>query len=103
MITIISPSELQITLAKRVKDIRLMNNWTRQELAQRAGVNVNTLIKFERTGQISLARFLALCFTLGRLPEFESVLLPPEITSLKQLEMTGLRQRASRKRSKKHG
>jgi transcriptional regulator with XRE-family HTH domain len=64
------------TLSAYLQRTRLQQGWSRAELAKRAQINVYTLKHFERTGQISLARFLALCQTLGLADNFLTAIKP---------------------------
>lgn len=66
--------DLMVQFAQRIRSLRLARGWTRDVLSQHADVNVFTLKRFERTGQISLERFLKLCATLDALDELKSVL-----------------------------
>lgn len=68
-----STTELAYEMAKRLSALRLQKAWSRQELAKRSGVNVYTLKHFERTGQISLPRLIALSEALGVLTELEKL------------------------------
>ncbi len=66
--------ELMQQFAQRIRSLRLARGWTRDVLAQHSDVNVFTLKRFERTGQISLERFLKLCATLDVLDDMKSLL-----------------------------
>lgn len=70
------PKELCMELAKRLTAIRLQKTWTRELLAKNANINVHTLKRFERTGQISLERLIAICSVLDHLPEIEKLFKP---------------------------
>lgn len=60
-----SPEELKRSLAVRAKERRLVLNLSQKGLAQRSGVPMGTLRKFERTGDISLNSFLKILYCLG--------------------------------------
>ena len=68
--------ELAQEISKRLTAMRLQRAWTREDLAKRSGINIYTLKHFERTGQISLERLIALCTELEILPEFERAFKP---------------------------
>lgn len=68
--------ELAQEIAKRLTAMRLQHAWTREDLAKRSGINIYTLKHFERTGQISLERLIALCEQLDILSDFERVFKP---------------------------
>ncbi len=71
-----SANEVLLTFANRIRMMRLQQGWSREELAERAGINVYTLKHFERSGQISLERFIKLCAALDSLEEVSRVLKP---------------------------
>lgn len=86
MLTLKTPAETAKELAQRVKSTRLLNNWTRATLAERAGVSPASLKRFEQTGKASLELVLKLAHVLGRLDEFDKLLQPPPAQSLTELE-----------------
>lgn len=70
------PKELCVELAKRLTTIRLHKTWTRELLAKNAGINVHTLKRFERTGQISLERLIAIARALDNIQDVERLFKP---------------------------
>lgn len=84
--TLITPEEISLDLAQRVKELRLAKKWKQETLAQRSGVSKGSLKRFEQTGKISMDSFLKLVFALGRLDELDAILQPPKATSIKELQ-----------------
>ena len=84
--SLLTRKEMAETLADRLKYLRLSKKWKRTTLADRSGVSVASLIRFEQTAQISLDNFLNLLSALGRLDEVEGLLLPPAAASIEELE-----------------
>ncbi len=82
---ILTPNEMENLLAERFKTLRLSVGYKRTTLAQRAGVTVASLKRFETSGQISLKNLLRLAHAVDRLPEFSELFTPSQITSLAQL------------------
>jgi len=78
--------EIAHTLADRLKKLRLSRKWKRSTLAQRSGVSVASLVRFEQKAKISFESFLKLLNALGRLDEVERLLLPPNAKSIDELE-----------------
>ena len=78
--------EIAQILAKRVKELRLLNKWKRSTLAERSGVSESSLRRFEQTARISLENFLKLLSALGRLDEMGDLLHPPSAKSIDDLE-----------------
>lgn len=78
-----NPTTTLLSLARRIKLLRLRRNWTRADLAARAHVNVHSLKRFERTGQISLERLLEICEALEVLHDFDHILKLRERVDIK--------------------
>lgn len=60
-----TPKDLQDHLADRLKQARLTQNLTQQALAERSGVSLGSLRRFEQHGLISLTGFVKLAFALN--------------------------------------
>jgi len=69
MISLISPSKAQRILQENIRERRLQLNYTQEGLAERSGVPLATLRKFEQQGTISLESFLKLLLVLGMLED----------------------------------
>ena len=57
-------------IAKRACEKRLELNFSQKTLADRSGVSLGTLKKFEKTGKISFESLLKLAFILDSLEDF---------------------------------
>ena len=91
-LSLATPSEITRVLAGRAKALRVARGLTQEELAARAGLKLSTLRLFERSGQISLHRLLALAHVLGALSEFETLFPPPVARTMAELEQLSERQ-----------
>lgn len=67
MVLLINPAKVQKKLAEQARARRLQMELTQAGLAERSGVALPTLRKFERTGVLSLESFLKLHMVLGGL------------------------------------
>ena len=74
MISLLNISSAQSILREQVKAKRLSQGLTQEGLANRAGVALPTLRKFEQKGLISLEAFLKILMVLGVLEQFANVL-----------------------------
>ncbi len=83
--TIFSPDEIAVELADRTRKRRLERNLSQEGLAQRSGVPLGTLKRFERTGAVSLVSFIRLLVALGDDAALDGLLTEPEYTSLDQV------------------
>lgn len=74
----ISFSKVQKSLIDNVRERRLQMNLTQEGLAERSGVPLPTLRKFEQKGLISLDSFLKLLLVVGGLEEMVDAIKPKE-------------------------
>jgi transcriptional regulator with XRE-family HTH domain len=73
-----TPSEVSKALAERHRILRKQLKMSQEEMAERSGVSLGSLKRFEITGKISLDSLLKLTHLLGRLNEFDNLLLVKE-------------------------
>lgn len=83
---LLSPRQVQLDLASRVRARRKARGWSRKALAERSGLAYDTLKLFELTGKISLTRLLLVASALGCLGDFDTLFKAPIATSLDELE-----------------
>jgi len=74
------PSEIALLLAQKVRVLRKDKGYSQKELAERCGVSLASIKRFEQSGQISLESLLKIAHLLGKLNDFESILNPPDIS-----------------------
>ena len=82
----ITSDEVSAMLAERFRERRLFMGWKQSTLAERSGVSLASLRRFEKQGLISLQSLLKLAMVLGCLDEFSKLLESPPINSIKELE-----------------
>ena len=76
MLSLISTSKAQLKIAKNIRARRLSMELTQEGLAERSGVPLPTLRKFEQKGAISLESFLKLLMVVGEVEELINILKP---------------------------
>lgn len=74
-----TPWEMMQIIAARAKALRLEQNLPQSTLAQRAGISIGTLKRFEKTGEIQFKHLLQIAFVLYRLEDFESLFAKSDI------------------------
>ena len=84
--TLNTPEEISLQLAKKVRQRRLAIGWKQQTLAERSGVSLPSLRRFEKTGLISLKSLLKLAFALVHLDDFTELFHTPAANSIKDLD-----------------
>jgi transcriptional regulator with XRE-family HTH domain len=72
----ISSSKAQKKIVQNIRERRLQMELTQEGLAERSGVSLSTLRKFEQKGSISLESFLKLLSVIGGLEEIVNALKP---------------------------
>jgi len=87
LVALITVSKAQAKLAEHLRAQRLTLGLTQAGLAERSGVSLPTLRKFEQKGLISLESFLKLSMTLGSLEKFVAAAEPttPEFSSIEDV------------------
>ncbi|HEX3556722.1 MAG TPA: helix-turn-helix transcriptional regulator [Thermoanaerobaculia bacterium] len=93
-----TPEQVSQSLAARVKALRLARGWKQATLAQRSGVSLASLRRFEESGKVSLQSLLDLAFALNRLDDFDVLFLGSPASSLTELEAN--EKRPTRKRGR---
>ncbi len=68
------PVEIVKEIALKHRKLRKNAKLSQAELAQRSGVSLGSIKRFETTGKISLGSLLKLVLILGRLEDFELIL-----------------------------
>ncbi len=68
-----TPHDVAKELATRHKALRKQLKLSQVEMAERSGVSLGSLKRFESTGQISLESLLKLAHLLNRLDDFKPV------------------------------
>ncbi len=74
-----TPLSIQQEIAVKHKILRKKAKLSQTELAERSGVSLGSIKRFETTGEISLASLLKSLHVLGRLSDFEKVLTYDDI------------------------
>ncbi len=101
MILFISTSKAQQKIAEHVRERRLLMELTQEGLAERSGVPLATLRKFEQKGTISLESLLKLLMVVGGVEGIIDVLKPPKSNFTSIDEVLKDRNSITRKRGRK--
>jgi transcriptional regulator with XRE-family HTH domain len=68
-----TPKEIRQELAAKAKDCRLALNISQKELAERSGVSLGSIKRFESSGLVSLSSLLEIALVLGCLDDFAAL------------------------------
>jgi len=95
------PHDTLRALGQRARQLRLMRKWRQAEIAERAGVGVATIHRFEKTGASSIENVLRIAIALNAEAAFDKLFEAPAYVSLDEAlarPKTALRQRAPRRK-----
>lgn len=84
-ISSVSPKDICKDISGRVKTRRLELNLTQSGLSNRAGVNIETYRKFERTGEISLLNLVKLAMVMEMSTDFNVLFAQTQYQNLDDL------------------
>ena len=97
-IELISPIDAMQRTAQRAKALRLEQNITQQELADKVGIAVGTVKRFEKSGEVQFNHLLRIALVLGKLDDFNNIFAVDDVpTSLYDFKAAKVRQRARKK------
>ncbi len=81
--------EIDLKIAKRLRNIRRRRNITQKQLAQRSSVSYASLKKFEQTGEISLISLTKIAMELGLADELRSLFTQADYMSIEEVLKDG--------------
>jgi len=84
--SLLTVADAQRLLADRVKTCRLAAGFKQTTLAQRSGVSLGSLKRFEDSGEISLKNLLRLAMALGCIEDIKNLFEPPKAKTLAELD-----------------
>ena len=93
--------EITQELAIRAKDMRTHLNISQEDFAKKAGLNYHTYASFERSGKISLERFINVVRYLGRIEEINKLLVLDDVERIGLKEYSKVISKSKRKRASK--
>lgn len=96
-INILSPSQVMYSIRENFKAKRLSLDLTQEGLANKSGVSLGSLKRFEHSGQIALESLLKLALVLDCLDDFK------DIATLKNSEYNTMDELLKEKPTKKRG
>ncbi|MDW3194071.1 MAG: helix-turn-helix transcriptional regulator [Cytophagales bacterium] len=71
-------NEVSEDLSDKIRQLRKVKKLSQQQLANKSGVSLGSLKRFERTSQISLESLLKIAMVLGRLNDFDQLFQPQD-------------------------
>lgn len=95
-----TPTSILSSIASRVKQRRLEQNWTQKHLASKAGIPLSTYRRFESKGEVSLHGLVMIAIALDAEDDFSALFATENYQSIDDL--LNKKKKANRKRGGKN-
>lgn len=86
-------------LANDFRARRIEKNLTREQVADKSGVAVSNIIRFEQKGLISLKNLIGIAMALGYVSEIKNIFEQPKYSTMEELSQ--IRRNAGKKKAHK--
>ena len=86
-------------LANDFRARRIEKNLTREQVAEKSGVAVSNIIRFEQKGLISLKNLIGIAMALGYTSEIKNIFEQPKFSTMEELSQ--IRRNAGKKKAHK--
>lgn len=80
-----SPADINMEIARRMQKKRKANKLTQKQLAQKSGVSLGSVKRFERLGEISLSSLVKIAFVLDCEDDFDALFARKEYRSIQEV------------------
>ena len=77
--------DIALKLAEDFRHRRIEKNLTREQIAERAGISVSNIVRFEQKGLISLTNLIAIAIALGYTSEIKNLFGTPKYSTMEEL------------------
>ena len=77
--------DIALKLAEDFRHRRIEKNLTREQIAERAGISVSNIVRFEQKGLISLTNLIAIAVALGYTSEIKNLFETPKYSTMEEL------------------
>lgn len=83
--TLDNADDIAKALAEDFRRRRVEKNMTRQQLAEKSGVAVSNIVRFEQKGLISLNNLIGIAMTMGYTSEVKNLFAEPKYSTMEEL------------------
>ena len=98
--TLDNADDISMDIANDFRRRRIEKNLTREEIADKAGIAVSNIVRFEQKGLISLKNLIELAISMGYVSEIKQIFSQPKYQTME--ELTEIRKNSNKKRVSKH-
>jgi transcriptional regulator with XRE-family HTH domain len=94
-----NPEDIAKNIAADFRRRRIEKNITREDMAERSGVAVSNIVRFEQKGLISLKHLIRLAIAMDYIAEIKNIFAEPKYATMD--ELTQIRRNAGKKKARK--
>lgn len=94
-----NPDEIGKDIASDFRKRRIEKNLTREDVADKSGVAVSNIVRFEQKGLISLRNLIGIAIALGYTSEIKNIFAQPKYSTMEELQQ--IRRNANKKKAYK--
>lgn len=95
--TLSDTDDIAMQIANDFKRRRIERNLTREQVAEKSGVAISNLARFEQKGMISLKNLINIAMALGYTSEIKAIFSAPKYDTME--ELTQIRRNMGKKRA----
>jgi transcriptional regulator with XRE-family HTH domain len=92
-----NPDEIAMDIAHDFRRRRIEKNLTREQVADRSGVAISNITRFEQKGLISLKNLIGIALALGYTSEIKGVFSQPKYSTMEELQQ--IKRNANKKKA----
>ena len=98
--TLDNSEDISMDIANDFRKRRIEKELTREEVAEKAGISVSNIVRFEQKGLISLGNLIELAIAMGYVSEIKQIFSQPKYQTME--ELTQIRKNSNKRRVSKH-
>ena len=96
-----NPDDIAKRMANDFRKRRIEKNLTREQVAEKSGVALSNIVRFEQKGLISLKNLIGIAMALDYTSEIKSIFAEPKYATME--ELTQIRKNKGKTRAHKAG
>ena len=93
-------ADIALDIANDFRRRRVEKNLTREQVAEKAGISVSNIVRFEQIGLISLKNLIEIAIAMGYVSEIKHLFSEAKYDTME--ELTEIRKNSNKKRVCKH-
>ena len=97
--TLDNPDDIGKSVANDFRKRRIEKNLTREQVAEKSGVAVSNIVRFEQKGLISLKNLIGIAMAMGYVSEVKNIFAEPKYSTME--ELTQIRKNAGKSKAHK--